>query len=119
MMRLRNKILEDVYWHICIKMASEMNISIKKKKYPTKVGLKATVAQMVKHFFPETNMYKGNKYIKFSNNHNKVGETSAAVVLMVRRSPDKRNLLPRRVPGSNPGSGVSPTFFSKRRLNNI
>ncbi len=86
-----------------ISKQSYLNISKRKNK-------EAKVASMVRHFSKDFfNINSNNKYINFSI-HDNVGEDNVAVVLMVRHSPDERDLLQRRIPGSIPGPWRFPCF---------
>ena len=84
-------------------MEERSNMKINKKE--DKVGLK--VIRIVQ----DDNYINNNIYINLSNNSNK--EEEATVGLKVIRSSHKRDLRPRRIPGSSPGRGASSLFFKK------
>ena len=79
------------------------------KKTRTKEVKDNLIASMITLFSQDYTIITKYNYINLSVDINKVGD--AAIASMVMHSFHKRDLLPRRVPGSSPGRGAST--FSK------
>lgn len=77
-----------------------------------------TVTKMVTDLSQEYNLFNDSGYLNLLENHHSA-EALAAVSRMVMELPFEQSLLPRRIPGSNPGRSASTHSLSITKEGNI